>query len=104
MLVYMVLRSNHVGPLFMFRNGQFLTRAHFVTALRTALRESGFNAGLYARHSFRIGAAMIAAQHGLQDSLIQTLGWWRSSAYTLYVQTPPSTLIAVSRMLSVCSN
>ena len=104
MLAYMVLRGNHVGPLFMFKNGQFLTRARFVSAMRMALRESGFNSSLYAGHSFRIGAATTAAQQGLQDSLIQTLGRWRSSAYTLYIQTPPSTLMAVSRMLSVCSN
>ena len=104
MLAYMALHGNHTGPLFIFRNGQFLTRVRFVSALREALRSSGFDASLYAGHSFRIGAATTAAQHGLQDSLIQTLGHWRSSAYTVYIQTPPSTLVAVSRMLSVCNN
>lgn len=102
-LAYMVQRTNRPGPMFMFKNGLFLTRTRFVTALRSALRESGIEAGKYAGHSFRIGAATTAAQCGLQDSLIQTLGRWRSSAYTLYIQTPPSTLIAVSRTLSACA-
>ena len=101
-LAYMVQRTNRPGPLFMFNDGRFLTRARFVAALRSALREAGVGANSYAGHSFRIGAATTASQHGLQDSLIQTLGRWRSSAYTLYIQTPPSTLTAVSRMLSAC--
>ena len=101
-LAYMVQRSTRPGPLFLFKNGQALTRARFVSALRSALREAGVDADSYSGHSFRIGAATTAAQHGLQDSLIQTLGRWRSSAYTLYIRTPPSTLTAVSRMLSLC--
>ena len=101
-LAYMVQRSDRPGPLFMFKNGQALTRTRFVTSLRLALREGGVDADSYSGHSFRIGAATTAAQHGLQDSLIQTLGSWRSSAYTLHIRTPPSTLTAVSRMLSLC--
>ena len=101
-LAYMVQRSDRPGPLFLFKNGHALTRARFVTALRSALREAGVDVDSYSGHSFRIGAATTAAQYGLQDSLIQTLGRWRSSAYTLYIRTPPSTLTAVSRMLSLC--
>ena len=101
-LAYMVQRTNRPGPLFLFKDGRCLTRARFVTALRSALRESGIDADSYAGHSFRIGAATTASQHGLQDSLIQTLGQWHSSAYTRYIRTPLSSLTAVSRMLSLC--
>ena len=103
-LAYMALHSNHTGPLFMFRNGQCLARVRFVSALRETLRSSGIDTSLYTGHSFRIGVAMTVALHGLQDSLFQTLGCWRSSTYTLYIQTPPLTLVAVSSMLSVCNN
>ncbi len=102
-LAYMVQRGDRPGPMFMFHDGRYLTRARFVAALRLALQEAGIDARLYAGHSFRIGAASTAALCGLQDSLIQTLGRWRSSAYTLYIQTPPTTLVAVSRALTLSS-
>lgn len=99
-LAYMVQRGNKPGPLFMFRDGRPLTRSRFVTALRAALRKAGYDDEKYAGHSFRIGAATTAAQCGIQDSLIQMMGRWRSNAYTLYIRTPPSTLISVSKALS----
>ena len=47
-------------------------------AMREALTSLGYNCSLYAGHSFRIGAATVAAQHGVQDSLIKTMGRWES--------------------------
>ena len=44
------------------------------TVVETVLRDAGLTAKSYAGHSFRIGAAAIATQQGLQDSLIKTLG------------------------------
>ena len=45
-----------------------------VAAVREALRRAGLISTDYAGHSFRIGAATTAAQKGVQDSLIKTLG------------------------------
>ena len=101
LLSYMVLRGNHDGPLFMFANGDHLSRERFVAQLRQALSAAEVDSSLYAGHSFRIGAATTAAMCGIQDSLIKTLGRWKSSAYMVYIRTPPSTLVAVSRAL-VC--
>ncbi len=99
MLGYLAQQGSNPGPLFLFHDGRFLTRARFVSHVRAALAGAGFNQSLYAGHSFRVGAATTAALRGLQDSLIKTLGLWESAAYTLYIRTPRSTLISVARSL-----
>lgn len=99
-LDYMVRRGPVGGPFFLFQDGKFLTRDRFVAEMREALTLAGFDPTLYAGHSFRIGAATTAAQRGLPDSLIKTLGRWRSSAYTVYIRTPRDTLCAVTGLLA----
>ena len=94
------LHGTEPGPFFRFVNGNYITREQFVTAIRTALAAAGVNLSHYAGHSFRIGAATIAARQGIQDSLIKTLGRWESAAYTVYIQTPRETLCAVSGLLA----
>ena len=46
------------------------------------------NAGCYAGHSRRIGAATTAAARGLEDSTIQMLCRWKSLAYLEYIRIP----------------
>jgi len=98
-LNFMVVRGAAKGPLFVWENGQYLTRDRFVSEVRAALSALGFPAKSYAGHSFRIGAATTAAQRGVQDSLIKTLGRWESSAYMTYIRTAPETLRKVARTL-----
>ena len=71
---YMMVRGTKPGPFFIRRDGRYLTRDYFVTEVRTALAAAGLTAQNYAGHSFCIRAATTAAQQGLQDSLVKTLG------------------------------
>ena len=81
---YIGLWSPGPGPLFILNSGTPLTRGYLVTQLQVAVRKAGMDDSSYNGHSFCIGAATTAAQWGLQDSLIQTLGRRRSnSRYTL---------------------
>ena len=103
-LSYMVARGNTPGPLFIWEDGRCLTRERFVAGVRAALEAAGYVANDYAGHSFRIGAATTAAQCGIQDYLIKTLGRWESSAYTRYIRTSPEVLRGVAKTLTGASN
>ena len=87
-LAYLAARGNKPGPLFNFADGKPLTKERFVHHTREALSQAGINASNYAGHSFRIGAATVAAAVGIQDSTIKMLGRWKSEAYQLYIRTP----------------
>ena len=100
LIQYLGIRSSAPGPLFLLSTGVPLTRAFLVTNLQAALRKSGLDDKLFNGHSFRIGAATTAAQRGLEDSLIQTLGRWRSDAYKLYIKLPREQLAGISRALT----
>ena len=92
--------ANRKGPL--FSSGRFspLSRANVTAALRQLLQGTNEEANNYASYSFRIGAATTAAAAGLPPALIKTLGRWKSNAYETYIQYPPSSLYAVSSLLS----
>ena len=95
LLVYLVVRGNRDGPLFLFR-GQPLTRPRLVSELRKALPLSGLKPEKYAGHSFRIGAATIAAACGVPVDVIKTLRRWKNQAYQLYVRIPDTQLASIS--------
>ena len=84
MFGYLALRPPSPGPLFIHQDGSTLSRGRHIYSLREALRAAGVKDSGFSRHSFRIGAATAAAQAGVSDSLIQTLGRWKSSAFTLW--------------------
>lgn len=99
MLNYLVERGPSKGPLFIFPDGTYLTRQRLVVAVRQALEKAGLDAAKYSGHSFRIGAATTAAKRGMEDSVIKTLGRWRSLAYLEYIRIPREQLANYSRIL-----
>ena len=98
-LAYIAVRPAVNGPLFVFKDGSFLTRDRLVSAIRRALSAAGINTTGFSGHSFRIGAATTAAVVGVEDSTIKMLGRWESSAYQRYLRTPRETLAAISARL-----
>jgi len=98
-LDYLTRRGNNSGPLFLMANGQPLSRQLVTDRLRFILQASGCK-GNYSSHSFRIGAATMAAKVGIPDHLIQVMGRWRSDAYKQYIQTPCDVIINSSKKLA----
>lgn len=99
MLVYLNMRGNGPGPLFLLQSGLPLSRSLLTDWIRKIVHAAGVH-GNFASHSFRIGAATVAARNGVPDHLIQTLGRWSSNAYQLYIRTPTDVLAKAAKDLA----
>ena len=99
MLAFLVERGDKPGPLFLDNHSQPVLHGQFVTEMRGTLEAMGVPQQQYAGHSFRIGAATTAAQAGIQDSMIQTLGRWHSTAFLQYIRLPRDQLAGISTRL-----
>ena len=98
-LRYLAVRTEAVGPLFVWEDNSPLTRDQFVRRVKKALQSVGVDASCYSGHSFGIGAATAAAMAGVPADTIKMLGRWESDAYRLYIRTPRETLAAISRAI-----
>lgn len=87
------------APLFTFIDGRPLSHQALVSRVREALTKAVVDASPFSSHSFRIGAATAAAKRSMEDSLIQTLGRWKSAAYLQYIRLPRNKLASVSKSL-----
>jgi len=98
-MTYLASRGDVPGPLFLFQNGQPLSRTLLTDWLCQILASANIP-GTFSSHSFCIEAATGAARNGVPDHLIQALGRWSSSAYQLYIRTPSKSLAALSTTLA----
>ena len=99
LLSYLTIRGDGPGPLFLFQDGRPLSRSLLTAWLRRILASAGVH-GNFSSHSFRIGAATVAARNGIPDHQIQALGRWSSTAYLSYIRTPAETLSKLSKQLT----
>lgn len=95
---YLSITGNSAGPLFLLQDGRPLSRALLTRWIRQIMVAAGIP-GNFSSHSFRIGAATVAARNGVPDHLIQALGRWTSNAYQLYIRTPSEALACLSGQL-----
>ena len=106
MLDYLCLRRSQGArpdsPLFV--NSPFdltpLTRATFLTNLKTALTRLGYFDTNFNGHSFRIGACTSGAAGGVPDHLLQVLGRWKSSCFNRYIRTQQSSLSSAQALMN----
>ena len=100
LLEFLEVSGMESGPLFRLSGGQPLTRPRFVEEVRRALQKANLPGKDIAGHSLHIGAAITASATGVEDSTIQALGRWKSSAFLKYISASPKHLAGVSKMLS----
>ena len=88
---YLKLRTSSgaspLSPLYLTKEGCILDRTYFIQSVKELLSELNLNPEHYNGHSFRIGAATSAAESGVPDHLIKTLGRWTSDCYVRYIRT-----------------
>ena len=101
MLSYLAQKPPDSGFLFFFHDGTPLSWDRLGQELRLALQAAGAEASGYSGHSFRIGAA---TQVDLSNSLILTLGRWKSAAFLDYIRTDQATLTSISARLANISS
>ena len=85
-LEFLHLRGNKPGPLFIMRDGCPVSRSVFSEKLSICIKYCGLDPSRYKGHSFRIGAASHAAEGGMSDAQIRTLGRWKSNAFLKYIR------------------
>ena len=95
MLSSLTVRKGFPRPLFIMKNGQFLTWQLFGTWLDSILQEAGQNIKHYNTHNFKIGAATSAHDAGISDANIPMLGCQKSNTYKLYIRTPREELTKI---------
>ena len=86
-------------PLFKFPNGRLVLKSRFIRWLKLQLKILGIDPSQYAGHSLRIGAAVSAARRGMDESLIQKLGRWKSSTYLLYIKYLPQDMMKLRELV-----
>ena len=97
---YLACHGSKPGLFFIFQSSSPLSREMFVRRVRAARSEAGVEATQYSGHSFRIGAATVAAAVRIEDCMIKALGRWDSAAYLSYIHIPRERLAAVSGRLA----
>ena len=100
LLNFVIIWGTQPGPLFIDSKKEVVTKSRFIAELRNILRALGLPQDDYAGHSFRIGAATSASLMGMEDSVIQILGRWRSDAFLRYIHTPREQLATMSAELA----
>ena len=87
LLTYCRLRGDKPGPLFCYRDNRTISVNQFNSELRRCLSFCGLDPQRYKSHSFRIGAACLAALKGFfSDAQIRALGRWKSDAFQLFIR------------------
>jgi len=80
---------------------QAFTREYVVLKLQQLALTAGLGQGTWNGHSFRRGAATWAAEVGISESEIQTLGRWRSDAYKRYIEYSNRERISLSKRFQI---
>lgn len=87
-------------PLFVDRQGKFVTRDKVARMIRTLAELAGYDPTHFVTHSMRAGGATSLAMLGYAQHTIQLFGRWRSDCFIEYIKLAPSTMKGVAANLA----
>ena len=85
---FLKVRGPVKGPMFAFANASPVSRNLFCQYLSKTLQWAGLDPSKYKAHSFRIGAAITAADMGMSEAQIQSMSRWKSIVFKRYIRIP----------------
>ena len=94
LLAYLAIRPPIPCPVFLLKSGDPLSQDNLVAALRCTQSSVGLELSRFNGHRFCTGAATAAAQAGIPNSTIKSLGRWKLSAFTRYLRLPVHSIAA----------
>ncbi|XP_040283796.1 uncharacterized protein LOC120997666 isoform X1 [Bufo bufo] len=83
---YFDIRPQRDGSFLIHEDGSVLTIYQFNAILKKCLVLLNLSKENYSSHSFRIGAATVAASLGLNEAVIKKIGRWESDRFKLYIR------------------
>ena len=89
MSTYLKHRGQHPGPLFIVSNCTPVSRQMFQKHFSRSCLFCDIPIKYFKGHSFRIGAATLAAKIGFSDTQIRLMGRWKSNAFLRYIRASP---------------
>lgn len=94
------VKAKSDAPLFSFGKNYFHSKYSLIRTLDLCVFEAGLSISRYSWHSFRRGAAVFAFELGLDDSAVQLLGDWSSSAFKNYLAFACYRKVSVAKKIS----
>ena len=98
--LFNIVKVPNSSPVFTYQKNEFLTKCSLSRLLDQCTSKAGLPVSEYSWHSFRRGAAVFAFELGLDESAVQLLGDWSSSAFKNYLEFAFVRKVAIAKKVS----
>ena len=86
---FLKVRPNRAGPLFIHKDGSYLTKHQFTVILKKGIKLIGMDQGSWGTHCIRIGATTFYSSQGATPDQLRKWGRWgdKSTVFQRYIHT-----------------
>ena len=98
--LFLKCKASKDSPLFTYDKNVYHSRNSLVNMLVKCVSAANLSTVDYSWHSFRRGSAVFAFELGLEDSAVQLLGDWSSSAFKQYLEFAFKKKVSISETIA----